>query len=488
MKQEQALPEIPKGINVPMIEMIHSGKDSFIPFMRKNPDTGEMENLFSLPREGLRTYFPDMFKWLAEDAYMGINSTYSPAPWLNRTTGLPDAARGEGLLPGKKCWLRYLNAVYADLDVGRPDDSQAFKRTPWAKALAVAEVMMNEGKLPQASLYANSGRGLYLLWLLRDPEDPNKPQRAWREKILLYKEIEKALGRKLKRLAFDQNAVDSSRVLKVPGTTDTRTGRRVGYWFRIDDNGMPWHYTLEGLAEALQVGSHEKELPPGGFTTPFFEIRPGADVRTVSEKGKGSCPNRLAGSLARNMARVRDLLKIEKLYNGFPQGKRRRSLILLGECLKLSGANEADIRSMLESAAKRCVPPYPSDKADTPVDAIFKNVKRGPSTLARSGNAALCRYYDIDREAAIDGELESIMPADLKAELRAAEKAQAAQERATAKAEELTAVKRLWERSGHGFGYRQLAEALTASGFPMSKDKVMRLLNKVRADKIKGKK
>jgi hypothetical protein len=459
-KLPQDLPELPEGINIPIIEMIHTGGDAFIPFMRKNPDTHKMENLFSLPREGMRTYFPELLHWLMRDAYVGVNSTYRPAPWENKRTGLPDALRGEGE-------LRYLNAVYADLDVGRPDDPVAFKRTPWAKALAVAEMMMNEGQLPQASIYARSGRGLYLLWLIRDKDDPNQPQKAWPEKIDLYKSINRALAHKLRKLAADPQAIDAARVLKVPGTIDSKTGRRVGYWFRLDDRGMPFLHTLEGLAAAaLQPGQHDEQSAlPGGYLAPL------PAVRIVKERGK--YPKRIEGLRARNFARVKDLIRIEAWKHGFPEGMRRRALTLLAECMKFSGTDEHSIRSMIEIKARNCRPPYPSPNgSDTPIEAIVRDVWQGRMRLSRAGDAALCRDFGITKDVAVQLELQSIMPKELKAEFKAEEREQLRQEKAAHWAEIQAAVKRLWHLSGKGYSYRKLAAALTHDGFPVSYEKV----------------
>lgn len=464
------MPELPEGINIPMIELIHSGKDSYIPFMGKN-SAGELKNLFSLRRDQLRSYFPEMMKWLVQDSYMGVNSYYRPAIYPNKTTGLPDVWR-------KEFNLKYLNAVYADLDVGRSDSKIKEQRIPWIEAQHKVEYLMAQGKLPQASIYAPSGRGLYLIWLIRDPQDPNLPQKAWPEKLQLYKNINRSLTFKLRKLAADQKAIDGARVLKTPGTIDSKSGNQVRYFIRVGDQGLPFIHTLEGLAAALQTGSHEKELPAGGYAIPFYDIR--------AVKVKGKYPKRIEGFKKRCFNRVQDLGKIETWLQGFPEGKRRRSLTLLGECLKFSGADEARIRSVLESKAERCRPPYPS-AGDTSLEVIIKNIWQGQARLSRSGSAALCREYGITREIALYLELQSIMPADLKTELEAEEKAQLKAERAASKADKLAALKRILEGSGKGFGLRKIAAALTDSGFPMSHQQVKRLKVQIRRDKIGGK-
>lgn len=461
----QDFPDIPEGINLPIIKMIHRGKDSYIPFMRKRKDGAGLENLFSIPVAELHTYFPQMLEWLQQDAYMGINSCYRTAPYNSKITGLPGVWRGRG-------FLRRLNAIYLDLDVGRPESKIKEQRTPWLIARHKAEAMMEAGKIPQASMIARSGRGIYLLWLIRDKDNPDLPARAWPENMQVWENISRSFIKKLKHLAADPTSVDPAKVLKAPGTIDTRTGKRVRYVIYLDDNAQPFHYSLDELKEALLPGDRGEALPRRGWGIEFPGIR--------QVKKKGSLPQNLAGQKAKNLYRVRDLFKIEAWLQGFPQGKRRISLTLLAECLKYSGTDEAGIRSVLESKAERCRPPYPSEQGDSPLETIIKGVLNSGQKLGWFGNAAICRDYGITRKVAIELELESIMPADLMAELKAEKKAQIKQEKAAereaARAELKAAIKRLWEGSGKNFSYRDLKAPLADEGFPISHETIRKYL------------
>ena len=44
----------------------------------------------------------------------------------------------------------------------------------------------DQGKIPPASIIVRSGRGMWVIWLLRDPKTPDRAQPAFPEKIDLY--------------------------------------------------------------------------------------------------------------------------------------------------------------------------------------------------------------------------------------------------------------------------------------------------------------
>ena len=482
----QENPKTIESIDLCMIEDIHREPDCYIPFMKRNQKTGELENMFTLHKQSLKQYFPAMLKWLVQDAYMGVNSYFRPARSMNKTTGLPDVLRAER-------HLKYLNAAFVDLDVGRPESAKREQRYPWLDALYLAEAWMEQGEIPQATIYARSGRGLYLLWFLRDAENheqrpelgPPDKDRA-KQMIADYKAINRALVKKLARLAADPGAIDAARVLKVPGTIDKKSGNPVGYWYRTDGHGQPYIYTMEQLTMALGIGAPEPEQLAGGYTMQGrFQ---GALRQTLNP---GTCPNRIAGPIAKNAGRARDMFKIESWQQGFPAGSRRRSLTLLGEFLKYSGAERAKIQALLTEVAKRCRPPYPSEKGDTPVDKIVRGVMHDRARLSRAGDAALLRDYGITEEIARQLNLESIAPPGLKLELKAnakkAEKAEKAAaklaQRQELKAELKAQLARLIEFSGKHAGCRKLAAAMQDDGYKISYEQVRQLLKEIEHEK-----
>jgi hypothetical protein len=121
---------------------------------------------------------PSVAQWLAKDAYFTVNGMHRAAPFESRHTGLPAVWRRE------KC-LRYLNACYVDLDVGR-DFGTGEECLTWRDAVAVLGNMMDAGQLPQSSIFARSGRGVYVFWALHDEDNQTLPPRYWPERLGMH--------------------------------------------------------------------------------------------------------------------------------------------------------------------------------------------------------------------------------------------------------------------------------------------------------------
>ena len=73
-------------------------------------------------------------------------------------------------------------------------------------------------KIPIPSLVIDSGRGLYLIWLIEPV--PNKA-------LPLWKAVQEYLYRELKQFGADRMALDATRVLRVVGSVNSKTGTRV---------------------------------------------------------------------------------------------------------------------------------------------------------------------------------------------------------------------------------------------------------------------
>lgn len=205
-----------KPESMPIIEL-HRGKDGFVTFGRKptleDSQKGKsLENLFAIRADDLKDMFPVIRDWLISDSYFSVNGMYRTAFYKHKPTGLWGPNRRESN-------LRYLNACYVDLDVGRSDSSETSQQQTWQETVAHVIQLMDRGILPQASIIARSGRGLYLFWLLIDTRNPafpakrcqdgyapGTPQRSYPEKISLYKRVNKKLGAILAEHAPDLGA------------------------------------------------------------------------------------------------------------------------------------------------------------------------------------------------------------------------------------------------------------------------------------------
>ena len=173
--------------------------------------------------------------------------------------------------------LRYLCACAVDIDCYRC--GRDFQAT-----LELVQEEYQRG-LPMASIVVNSGRGMWLLWLLRDPNNANQAHYGaygdnWNNHLLLYRRIEQHLGGSLAHLGSDRQATDAARHIRIPGSLNTKSETVVQWHIAANEAGELITYRLRGMAQAL--GIDLKASPKRGRQT-------GAN--------RGRCPKRVHGKI-----------------------------------------------------------------------------------------------------------------------------------------------------------------------------------------------
>lgn len=410
------------ALDVDAILTLHRDPDGYIGFGHKiNPATApidktgkpkEWENLFAIRAGDMRRMLPAIRNWLAEDSYLTVNAYYRAARWQNPTTGLPDALR-------KERDLSRLTACYSDIDCGRPESEEPGAALEWRQAQFEASVLADRGIIPRPSIMARSGRGVYLLWLLRDEQDPTMPPRAWPNKVQLYKELNRALNARLRnnRLPADRLAIDAARVLRVPGSIHRKTGRRVEYIIELDRSGRGFVYTLPELATLLELHATTSELPESTRA----QALPPAYRKT---KNPGIAPLRIAGLKKLSALRADDLLTIEQWRRGFKKrGEkyddgttspgRRFILMLYARFLRGAGETEEAALVALRKMAAGMRPPYPSDGPtdDPPIESIARG--EYADKPRRWNNKKLCALLGIAADIARELKLRTIIPPEV---------------------------------------------------------------------------
>jgi hypothetical protein len=434
------------------IDALHRGDNSIIGFLRKNGEspTG-VENLFAATKEQVRAMLPDLAKWLLQDAYFSVNGYNSTAPYNVRKTGLPGVWR-------KEKNLRYLNAVYADLDIGRTGERGA-------RGLSVNDAsqllidLLTGGTLPQLSMSAQSGRGMYVFWILRDDDDENTPvtfkgQRNFVETLALYKKVNRAIYKRLECLAADK-ICDAARVLRVPGTRHSGTGEKCFYKVTFDGDGQLVTYTLRELAAAFGVPVLEKSLPAA--------LREWTPNDTVNAK-KANGPRELA------KARARDFVTLEQWRGGWTKGNRRFCLRLYAQFLRAAGSSYVDAARAVGIMARNCKPAYPSDTSDEPLKLLLNDVWREPFEKSRYTQLNLVKWLQVTADESRELELEKIIPIEIQDERAATAKATG---RAASTTTRRAAINLLIETRGL-LSEREFANALQAQGMNASAASVHR--------------
>lgn len=462
--------ETTPALDLDSILAIHRDGRGYICFGRKpdptNPPLDKFgnpkvwENLFSIQVNELRTMFPAFVDWLAFDSYFSISQFYRAAPYKNPTTGLPDVWR-------KEKHLAKLAACYADLDCGRPESIEPGATLTWRQAQHEAERLADNGIIPQPSIMARSGRGVYLIWLLRDEKDLRQLPHAWPEKVTLYKAINRALNEKLRShlLPADSHAIDAARVLRVPGSIHRGVSRRVTYVIQLDEHGKGFVYTLPQLAATLDLPAPGGELPAATRAL----AQPPQYRRKV--KDPGSAPRRSVGTRKLNALRAADLLTIQtwrggflkrgmKYTDGHSSPGRRLMLSIYADFLKGSGAPYGEAFSALRSMALNMTPAYPSDSPDQdpPVQNLLAAVYLS-DTRRFWRNSKLCALLGITAEVARQLDLKTIRPRVVAQEADQARPLQADI------VEARRAFAREYLRLFHHTTARKLAEAYRHKGF-----------------------
>ena len=410
-KQETA-----PALDVGPILAIHRDDDGYIGFGRK-PDPSHpvldrngkpkaFENLCSIRAGDLRSMFPAFAEWLGYDGYFTVAAYYAAAPWSNRTTGLPDVRR-------KKKYLRSLPAVYSDIDCGRPESDDPGAALTWRQAWAEAGALADAGVIPQPSIMARSGRGVYLFYLLRDVKDPTRPPRAYPEKVQLYEACNRALHDRLRAHQLPADPIfDAARVLRAPGSINRKALRRVTYVIQAGDDGKGFVYTLPALAEALHIQAPYGELPEQARA-----LAKPPRLRRIDKRG--SAPRRSLGTSRRAALRAQDLLTIQQWRGSFlkkgmkyPDGHsspgRRSILTMYADFLKGSKVDKAEALAALRDMARNMTPAYPSDPTDTDPKNLIEATY---STTGRIwGNKNLCKLLGITENIARELDLQTIRP------------------------------------------------------------------------------
>lgn len=235
----RALPKFttPTKPNLRPVMELHRGHDGFITFHRKHPETGDHEDLFSVPAAELVGIFPQLMPTLERDSYFSIHGFYRSGYGVARNA--PDdhplfrAHR-------RKDNLRWLTCCFADIDCHNLGVTVG-------EALGSIVDAQDRGDIPPASMLTRSGRGLWAFWLLKDARKEKALQRAMPERVREWANIQHVIGARMAGIGADAMARDSVRITRIAGSVNSKSETRVGYWLQAGEDGKPFVYTIDGL-------------------------------------------------------------------------------------------------------------------------------------------------------------------------------------------------------------------------------------------------
>lgn len=331
-------PELPAP-NFDPVRRIHRADDGFIPFAAK--PGGEWQNLFSVPTAMATTLHRDIAPHLTTDAYFSINSMCRAGRGRSKAApSLPAADRKTGI-------VRYLNAAYSDLDVYK-----AATPTTAEETLTTVRSMVERKELPLPSFTVLSGRGVWLLWLLHDPAT-GLPVVGDQTNLPEYRELARAIQRRLAHLGADPQSTDIPRVMRVPGSIHSGTGQRVVFHPQTDAAGQMPVYTLSSLRSVFPV---EVKAPPPGRAS----AAPRTDGSTTAAKGKQ--PSKRRGWLSVFESRVRQIQKLGTKRGGYAEGCRNHITLVLADALIRLRRPPDEVEEEVYDFRASCIPPLSEDE------------------------------------------------------------------------------------------------------------------------------
>ncbi len=183
-------------------------------------------------------------------------------------------------------YLKELKAQFIDLDI---------YKTKFSKEQIIMHLEADyfNKSIPRPNLIIDSGRGLYLIWLLN-----SVPSKA----LPLWKSIEEYLYSVLKPFGADRQALDPTRVLRVPGSINSKSNKTVKVIEQYD-----YIYDLREIQK---------------------EFLPELEERKANKKGRPSKTVFIHRERSLYYARIQDIIKLCELREYDLKGHRELVLFL----------------------------------------------------------------------------------------------------------------------------------------------------------------
>jgi len=309
---------------------LHRHKDGFISFAVERDNGEDFRQLVAIKASELETYFPEFLPQLLRDSYVAINSDWRLRSYRDDPHGYPMHRTDK---------LRHLNACYVDID-------------HYKRGLKAGEVigqlvdLQDSGVLPYASMIVRSGRGTWLLWFLRDPNNIEQPPGAFIDQLDLYSRVETAIIERLLRLGADPAARDACRYVRIPGSWNSDGESTVQWMIQGRSGGGGYIYTLQELADQLHA------IP----------------TRRHGREVIAHYPRKRRGWVALFARRLRDFNSLRAQRGGFSLGVRNHAAKLYAWLLRCNGTPGPDVWGLVNALGAECHPKLSRGEIKTAVE------------------------------------------------------------------------------------------------------------------------
>ena len=361
----------PPAADLELINAIHRKHDGYVTFHTQEKRAGHTGfDVAACKASELDQVFPEYIKpWLTIDSFFSNNGMIMFPRELrlasSRVPSLPRCHRDGD-------HLRWLTTAWVDLDVYNAGVTVGY-------ALGVVHDMAQAGHIPPPSWFVDSGKGAWVGWLICDPKHPHLPQPGYPEHRSTWSRVMRGLRDKMQHLGADAASMDFARIMRVPGTINSKNNRRVSHWIPKDENGRQFVYTLNELAVWLGVVPAKHSPSVKRVTDPRYR-----------ERG-------IKGHIAQYMNRYTqlfDLARVRGKINDGCRGTYLYQLAVTGYKLREHGMPDW-AENVRQVARYQCSPPYPADDTERTIESAMKCAKK------RSGLTFMMNRYKLANQLGV---------------------------------------------------------------------------------------
>jgi len=365
------------------IDLIHRGNDGDITF--HSLDGGRWKDLCTIPANALPGLFPQLVDEVGRDSYFSVASfSTQKKPRPNRR-GLIDQDGKRLPLPRRlKSWVRNILAAYVDIDCVKA----GIKVGTMVGNVINAQ---DEGKILPPSIIMRSGYGIWLFWLLAQPN--GKLYGGFSDKMVAYERIQQALVTKFKASGGDPKAKDVARVTRIPGSLNCKQEDKpklVDYWpqMKVGTNAPPTYTMLElstWLKISLEVKERKRRFHSQSKTgNPKFKVR-------ASKGQKG-----------RWQSAYEQFVRLWELRGTWRKGTRNAAVHILATILKAQNSelNAPKVLAELGELFNDLTPGYTTEEFQKTLQSVRKSSRvkvnaDGSTSLAGMSNQYLADALEV---------------------------------------------------------------------------------------------
>lgn len=281
----------------------------------KKPDITKQHELFEYHDETRTGFFSLLLK---QDGQTPKQKSYPLSDMATVINLLPKdknsyISQGEFFRPNRRVVnLARIGLCFVDVDTYHSDLMQGKSLDAQVQTLLWH---INDMNLPEPSLVMFSGRGLYVKWFLETP--------APKQALPRWNALQRELVTALEPLGADQGAKDASRVLRIEGTVNSKSGEVACVVWASEktyDFDLFCEHVLPVSREVIEQRRQKKQLKSVGKPKLQFKQRKTKSIQML------------------NWTRLNDLRAICELRGGISEGERMLMMFWQLNFLLLSGA------------------------------------------------------------------------------------------------------------------------------------------------------